>query len=653
MSRDTTEDHTHWGSDIWLCKRPRSARELSFWCPPEDIGAWVQTDIPLSRGWHARPTAVGAFEKWLRRYPAMRPADVESRHGKAAMEFAALSARVPTGQPFARRTRDQTVLNQAIAWIDTAVGGLFKGLFLTPTHTPSGSMTDQLRAGFRQRLCNVLDLPSSAHPAPFCDVQLTRMYNSRVRISDGQFVTYVTRVGQSELWRDRWAWLSDDIAPSDVREALSRAARVLASPFMVRELVCTLQENDEAGRYIALCVLRRLLLTLRTMAWAELALDNKHKHIRPLDLNCFAFAALKPEWPRRLVALSHRSQDVKPRLTSTSFWRSPLSAVDATYAPQWETNVGMIWSLFAPALVIVRMRSPTYLKSDWCARESEMLSYLRDKSDFMPRILVDAGPNKIGDLDEFLGNNSSSDVTFPPEVELLEPPPVSNLNGTTLAAAAAIRALGLMFGQARANAAAMLLLDGKTPPLPCITNNPDGWKPYIGVFTQLRSCMADAEPPLLLHSEQNAEELHWEAENADKFPDLSDGVVDVRDALAAQEWMRVEHSYHWHRGLGRQIAIDCRAISLDHWTKEKPLTLSRGLASISTAVPVWFIQRANSRVDHWPGIGDRRPIFTQHVESQFSWMRLTRPPPNWFESYLGRNGLRVSASLIRAAKHPD
>jgi hypothetical protein len=45
----------------------------------------------------------------------------------------------------------------------------------------------------------------------------------------------------------------------------------------------------------------------------------------------------------------------------------------------------------------------------------------------------------------------------------------------------------------------------------------------------------------------------------------------------------------------------------------------RGVNRVQTSVPLWILQRADQRVDEWPGIGDN-PIFTQHFDKQWNWM---------------------------------
>jgi hypothetical protein len=87
------------------------------------------------------------------------------------------------------------------------------------------------------------------------------------------------------------------------------------------------------------------------------------------------------------------------------------------------------------------------------------------------------------------------------------------------------------------------------------------------------------------------------------------------------------------------IVVDCRRLSREDWERSTAYTLSRGLTSAATRVPVWFLQSANERVDRWPLIGDYRPIFTEHFEGQFSWMKIILLPEDWFERYSAKNGL--------------
>ena len=41
---------------------------------------------------------------------------------------------------------------------------------------------------------------------------------------------------------------------------------------------------------------------------------------------------------------THRSAEAKPVLSRLNMWKSPHTAIDASYVPAWETNLGMIWT---------------------------------------------------------------------------------------------------------------------------------------------------------------------------------------------------------------------------------------------------------------------------------------------------------------------
>ena len=138
------------------------------------------------------------------------------------------------------------------------------------------------------------------------------------------------------------------------------AARLLRNDWVLEALLLALGSADERLQTLAVGVVRRWILTLRVMIWAEDAFGRSWREVRPADIACFAFSALRPEWPRRLLAISHRSAEVKPTLATLRNWSSARSAIDATYVPAWETNTGMIWGLFAPTPALVRVHTPTY-----------------------------------------------------------------------------------------------------------------------------------------------------------------------------------------------------------------------------------------------------------------------------------------------------
>ena len=124
---------------------------------------------------------------------------------------------------------------------------------------------------------------------------------------------------------------------------------------------------------------RRWLLTTKAMAWLSEALRHSWTDVRPQDLACFAFAALSPAWPRRTLAVSHRSSDAKQLLGSLQMWNTPHVVIDANYIPVWETNVGMIWSLFAAVPTLVPATRPATSSPSGAAASSKSSTSLRRK----------------------------------------------------------------------------------------------------------------------------------------------------------------------------------------------------------------------------------------------------------------------------------
>ena len=163
------------------------------------------------------------------------------------------------------------------------------------------------------------------------------------------------------------------------------------------------------------------------MSWLEDALARSWTQVRSQDLACFAFNAVKPDWPRRYIALSHRSMDAKPILQTMKAWISSLFAIDANYAPSWETNTGMVWGLFAATPVLIRIQSPNYAASEWCEREAELIRYLEETCDFMPRRWVfdlsveEALANLDRVVDTWRPLSDKFSVVDRPEAPALEP----------------------------------------------------------------------------------------------------------------------------------------------------------------------------------------------------------------------------------------
>jgi len=141
-----------------------------------------------------------------------------------------------------------------------------------------------------------------------------------------------------------------------------------------------------------------------------------------------------------------------------------------------------------------------------------------------------------------------------------------------------------------------------------------------------------------------AVEREWWAKNSPDFRDPR--IAALGDHLCACEWQRVLGNSVGADFDTQGFVIDCRALSREEWERDPAHTLQRGFTSAATTSPVWFLQSAEERVDRWSTIGDYRPIFTQHVDGQFSWMSLRSPPADWIRTYLHRSGLVFSDAIM-------
>jgi len=639
-----TETDIELDSDIWLCKSQSIAagRLRAVWLPPDNLDDFAPG--PSGRdalaGSGARPTQSSRLDALIADQPATSELMLVVRNNEAIASYAHLYE--ATAPPLVRQGQKRLIvmLNQILAWLGTAIGAPLRGIVLSPFRTPQ-----DLEALAEAAARRIAALAETDDPDPYLERALVGMYNAASFQPGPPASAAPTRSGQGEVWRERWGWLTQDTSPDDARTAIVIAARLLANVAVVGPLVAAARGAARRDSPVALCCLRRLLLTLRTMAWAEDALQATWRLVRPTDVLCFAYAALRPNWPRHAIALSHRSSTVKPRLLKTRFWNSPFAALDATYAPQWETNNAMIWGLFASTPTIVRMPSPTYGESEWCRRESELLDYLVERCDFMRnRHLIDAAESDATNLDGLLAEPSHTLSPWPVPVRLIRPPLLNDAQAALLSAAGAVRLIGAAAGgeveAVRQTIAA--LRRGSHPALPCLTNNAGGWRDYMDLLRAVPSGTAQAiDDGRLVISDQadRASQLRF-PELAKNLPDFGDPRVPaLGDHLAAFEWLLVEEESLLHEYAGSGFVVDCRHLSREHWERSPAYTLHRGLTSAATSVPVWFLQSAPERVDRWPIIGDFRPIFTEHFAGQFSWMQITSPPEDWFARYLAKSGV--------------
>jgi hypothetical protein len=647
-----------WMSDFWICKtadiNPLGSGVVPNWNPPDELDEWptVPTELlELYAPERSRPTNYGSFARLLGSATAV----AESSNDAAISEFYALDDRA--GMP-----QEKVALIQAQyvrAWLATAVGNLLSSIALSPQ-----TYHAELVAESRRRLL----IPRELRAAPMWGVQFAEgeigiLYNCRQSPS-GNLSWGGIRIGQGEEWLKHWQWLSQAVDPAQIAPALPLAARLLRCRPLLEALLTALDSKDIGLEHIGLAVLRRWLLSLKAMAWLEDALARPWNQVRPQDLACLAFNAVKPDWPRRWVALSHRSMDAKPVLQTMKAWQSSLFAIDANYAPSWETNTGMIWGLFAATPILARIDSANYEASEWCERETEMIRYLEQTCDFMARRLVlDTNIEALAALDRMVDTwrplsgvgAKLGQPEFPPWSMVYVPGPELEWPLALLRAAAALRVFHALYGGAQfVNRLCVHLSFSEDPvPIPPPTNNPEGWAAYRKIFRDFqRECGLDGgAPPLQLPPETSP--LHPDLAQAffDAIPDLSQGSPSLGDVLAALEWRATLLPLLEEASLGDMTLIDLRNLSRKTWETDPRLSLARGISALRAPPrPVWFIQLATQRVDDW-GLPYDRPIFTQYSERQFAWMREGSPSPVWPAFYADRCGLVMSSELLQKCRN--
>jgi hypothetical protein len=655
---------TDWGCDYWIAQGAEASDINTFfpiWDPPRQLSAWPSFDIAQL----ANADLTGTVARTAYSPPARSaiPDRLQSHDSAdAVLRFYAMQAEI-------KQHGDATMVHRehVRAWLKCAVGSFLAGCLLSPDTDEELLKTDAVnRLLMARKILETADRPR-LRLNEFEEETVELLYNLRI---DGRQLLIPNladhRIGQSEWWREMWDWLSAATDLSVTRQAVRMAARIMRCPPVVQGLLDAARSDDSGLATLALAVVRRWLLTLQAMHWLEKATESHWRDVRPQDLACFAFSALKPEWPRRVLAISHRSSDAKETLQTTSLWWSGSCAIDASYVPAWETNTGMVWGLFGSCPAIVRLASPGYADSVWCRRESELSQYLRDQSDFMAeRWLIDLPLTDASALDQAfmtwqgLSRGRSAQWRppanisreFPPQCHVWTPTPLPTWETRLLCACAALRAINCHVGDAAvATFFAEHLLHGNVPPpnIPAPTNNPDGWQAYVAIFQELvNACGLDPhELPIQIPHDYPMEARQADAHHFNlRMPNLTSGTPALVDCLVAVEFLRTEWPGMVDERRGRFLAVDLRDINLDQWTNAAQLSLHRGLLSVRTPVPVWIIQSAGQQVETWDLPADP-PIFTEYLSSQFTWM---------VEIFLGReeqqarfpadSGLSFSAAL--------
>jgi hypothetical protein len=650
---------TDWISDPWVAKGIAPAAILAtaapMYDPPDEVDAWPDFHVSMTfstLSLPVTPTLHGAVGDLIVAASAGGD-DCED----ATREFLA-------SQQLVASHGDEHMIfgDQVRSWILASVGSLLRGLAFASPGIDEDAIANQAVARISAPLR--FTLPDTwVASNRFGDRHLELLLNLTVE-ANGSFAPLDPvdlRIGQGIPWQQSWRWLSCDVPTALALDAVRLAARMLRNRGLLQGLGHALTASGPEVRTLATAVLRRWALTLKAMVWAEHALGQSWDVVRPADIVCFAFNATKPEWPRRLLAISHRSFEVKPKLRHMGVWKSARCAIDATYLPSWETNTGMIWGLFAATPALVRIRTPAYEGSVWCRREAEMIEHLRERADYLAgRHVVDVELDQLPVFDEWetavRGGPRDELATIQPEfpafgLSVWSPRPAPPLDVTVMRAAGALRAMSAFIGDAQVvnKVVGALRMHGDFPVPPAPTNHPGGWRSYAAIF-RVVDALTNGQPAepcgLQLPDAYGADDVARDRAICNLIPDLSSGTPNLGDILVAVEFLRTIWPVMVDQRRGRFLVLNLQGLTYQQWQEDPAWSLHRGLATLrGLPVPLWFLQLADQGLSDWGLLGDP-PILTEHVDAQFGWMLETHPDAaEWRARYPDDSGLEVSSAL--------
>lgn len=653
---------TTWLSDYWIAKSQYEARGhlAGRWSLPDRIDQWpcLEMQNPFKHGDpRVRPTNSAALLDLL---TATHPAHVRSG-ADACRRFAELRS-----SSTAHADAAMISFSQTLGWLTAALGDLLKPIALTPTE--DAESRDLVVRAAAQRFFEPDTLPVEYQLLGSHDDGCEWLYNARMTQQGVQILG--TRQGQGTEWQHHWLWMSTPQDAEAMTATLQLTGLLLINEPLLAGLTTAVHSGDNGAKKRALCVARRWMMTTKALAWLVEALRHTWSTVRPQDLACFAFGALSPAWPRRTVAVSHRSDEAKPMLSTLAMWRSPHAAIDATYVPAWETNTGMIWSLFAPVPLLARVNSQAYFESEWCQREYELLQYLVEHADFVEgRMVIDIRVDDLPELDAALVERESvsSDrpthqpaprVAFPPFSFVLVGDLPDGLEMALLRAAGALRMINARIRDAPlANELARRAAAGRPIDLPAPTNNPDGWSGYGRTFRELQALLPAPEHrrlfgtrrsfPLRVPDDYPEHAVLRDAAAMLQIPDLSSGQYQLADVLVALEWQTSVLDWFANEEHGDKVIIDVSDLSPDEWAAGSQPSLARGLLALQRPTPTWIIQRAGQNAHEWSGFRDQ-PIFTWHIEHQFPWLKPVGVNALWLIYYLANSGMEIGSHLKAA-----
>ena len=650
---------TDWISDPWVAKGVEPAGILPtaapMYDPPDEVDAWPDFHVSTTFSTLSLPVTPS-------RHDAIRDLIAATSVGGDDREDATRDF-LASQQLIASHGDEHMIFgDQVRSWILASVGSLLRGLAFAPPGIDENVIANQAVARVSAPLR--LTLPDTwVLSNRFGDRHLELLLNLTVE-ANGSFAPLDPadlRIGQGIPWQQSWRWLSCDVPTALALDAVHLAARMLRNRGLLLGLGRALTASGPEVRTLATAVLRRWALTLKAMAWAEHALGQSWDVVRPADIVCFAFSATKPEWPRRLLAISHRSFEVKPRLRHMGVWKSARCAIDATYLPSWETNTGMIWGLFAATPALVRVRTPEYEASLWCRREAEMIEHLCKRADYLAgRHAVDVELDQLPVLDEWetavRGAPRDQLATIQPEfpafgLNVWSPRPAPPLDVTVMRSAGALRAMSALIGDAQTvnKIVGALRMRGDFPVPPAPTNHAGGWASYAAIFREV-DALTNCSPPepcaLRLPDAYGAHDVARDRAICNLIPDLSSGTPNLGDVLVAVEFLRTIWPLMVDQGWGRFLVLNLQGLTYQQWQKDPAWSLHRGLAALrGLPVPLWFLQRADQGLSDWGLLGDP-PILTEHVDAQFGWMLEAHPDASeWRARYPDDSGLEVSPAL--------
>ena len=650
---------TDWISDPWVAKGIAPAGILAtaapMYDPPDEVDAWPDFYVSTAFSRLSLPVTLTRHGTVGDLIAGARTGGDDSKD--ASREFLA------SQQLIASHGDEHMIFgDQVRSWILASVGSLLRGLAFAPPGIDEDVIANQAVARVSAPLR--FTLPDTwVVSNRFGDRHLELLLNLTVE-ADGSFAPLDPadlRIGQGIPWQQSWQWLSCDVPTALALDAVRLAARLLRNRALLRGLGHALTASGPEVRTLATALLRRWALTLKAMVWAEHALGQSWDVVRPADIVCFAFSATKPEWPRRLLAISHRSFEVKPKLRQMGVWKSARCAIDATYLPSWETNTGMIWGLFAATPALVRVRTLAYEASVWCRREAEMIEHLRERADYLAgRHAVDVELDQLPALDEWetavRGGPRDELAAIQPEfpafgLNVWSPRPAPPLDVTVMRAAGALRAMSALIGDAQIvnKVVGALRMHGDFPVPPAPTNYPGGWSSYAAIFRDVDALTnaSPAEPcALRLPDAYDGDDVARDRAICNFIPDMSSGAPNLADVLVAVEFLRTVWPVMVDQQRGRFLVLNLQGLTYQQWQEDPAWSLHRGLAALrGLPVPLWFLQLADQGLSDWGLLGDP-PILTEHVDAQFGWMFEAHPDAaEWRARYPDDSGLEVSPAL--------